>query len=55
MLNKETSEKLQATVMERLTKTLPDDSPGNEFTKALMRVAVLASVITLEEYEKLNQ
>lgn len=55
MLDKETSEKLQAIVMERLIKTLPNDSTENELTKALLRLAVLASTITLEEYEKLNQ
>lgn len=55
MLDKETSQKLQTAVMERLTKTLPDDSVGNELTKTLLRLAVLASAITLEEYEKLNQ
>lgn len=55
MLDKETSEKLQSAVLERLTKTLSNDAPGAELTKTLYRLAVLASTITLEEYEKLNQ
>lgn len=55
MLDKDTSEKLQATVLERLTKTLSEESGTNKFIRTLTRLAVLASVITLEEYEKLNQ
>ncbi len=55
MLDKETSEKLQSAVLERLTKTLSNDAPGAELTKTLYRLVVLASTITLEEYEKLNQ
>ena len=55
MLNKETSEKLQATVIERLEKTLPNESGTDKLIQSLVRLATLASVITLEEYEKLNQ
>jgi len=54
MLDKETSEKLQTAVMERLTKSLSTDSTRDKFAKELLRLAVLASTITLEEYEKLN-
>lgn len=55
MLDKETSEKLQAAVLERLTKNLPNNSGTDKFIQSMMRLATLASVITLEEYEKLNQ
>lgn len=54
MLDKETSEKLQAAVLERLSEMLPDESGIDKFIQSLSRLAVLASVITLEEYEKLN-
>lgn len=55
MLNKETSEKLQATVLERLTKTLSDESSTDRLTKTMIKLAVMATVVTLEEYEKMNQ
>ena len=55
MLDKETSEKLQAKVLERLTKTLPNESGMDKYVQSMFKLAVLASIITLEEYEKLNQ
>lgn len=55
MLDKETSEKLQAVALERLTKTLSDESSTDRFTKTMMKLAVMATVVTLEEYEKVNQ
>lgn len=54
MLNKETSEKLQAVVLERLDTLLPDKSGTDKLIQAFSRLAVQISVITLEEYEKLN-
>lgn len=55
MLDKETSDKLQSAVLERLTKSLPNDSGTDKLVQSMAKLAALASVITLEEYEKLNQ
>lgn len=55
MLDKETFEKLQAKVLERLTQTLPNKSKMDEYIQSMFKLAVLTSIITLEEYEKLNQ
>lgn len=55
MLDKESSEKLQAAVLERLTKNLSADSEMDKFVQSIMRLATLAAVTALEEYEKLNQ
>lgn len=51
MLDKGNSPKLKSAVIERLSKKLSDDLAGNESTKALLRLAVLASAYTLEKYE----
>lgn len=55
MLDKEKSEKLQAAALARLTKTLPNNSSADHLTKTILELAVMATIVTLEEYEKMNQ
>ena len=55
MIDKENFEKLQIAVLERLTKNLSIEKGTDKFVKEICRIAVMASIITLEEYEKLNQ
>lgn len=55
MPDKEISEKLQAAALARLTKTLPNSSSADRLTKTILELAVMATVVTLEEYEKMNR
>lgn len=50
MLDEKNAKLLESKVMERLEKTLPDDS----LRKNLSKIIVHSTIITLQEYEKLN-
>lgn len=54
MIDKETFERLQMAALERLTKNLSSEKEADKFVKEMYRLAVIASIVTLEEYEKLN-
>lgn len=54
-MDKKTFEKLQTSALERLTKNLSSEKEIDGFIEELYQIAVTASIITLEEYEKLKQ
>lgn len=55
MLDKETSEKLYSSILERIDKMYPSDSDFYKTIHNMAEIAIQVSIITLQEYEKLNQ
>lgn len=55
MLDKDTSKQLETIVIERLSKMFPDETGVKGLSHQIARIAAMASVITLQEYEKLNK
>lgn len=52
MLNKENAQLLERKVLERLDKLLPENE---RLSKSIMQFAVRASILTLQEYERMTE
>lgn len=52
MIDKDTAEMLENNVAERINRLYPEEKAG--LNNAIARVATQAAIITLQEYEKLN-
>ncbi len=51
MLDKDTAKILEKNVLKRINKMYPDDS---SLSRTIAQISVQATIITLQEYEKLN-
>lgn len=54
VMDKETSNKLETAVLERLYAMYPDEPGAKGLIRQIARIATQATIITLQEYEKLN-
>ncbi len=55
MLTKENSDKLMTAIMERIDKMFPNGTDINNLANQIAKIAATVSVVTLQEYEKMNQ
>lgn len=55
MLDKETSNELLSTIMERIDNMYSEKSGTDKLAKQIAKIAATVSIVALEEYEKLNQ
>lgn len=55
MLTKENSDKLMTAIMERINKIFPNGTGINNLANQIAKIAATVSVVTLQEYKKLNQ
>lgn len=55
MLDKDTSQQLESAVLERLNNMFQDSTGAKGLVHQIAKIATAASIITLQEYEKLNK
>ena len=55
MLDKTTSSILESRALERLYAMYPDESGTKGLARQIARISTQATIVTLQEYEKLNQ
>lgn len=55
MLNKEQCIQLEKSAMEQINKLYTNDDANSKLAKVLSNLAVKSTIITLQEYEKLNK